>query len=902
MLTLLTYFVMLLYYLSPAYGWSHIGCYKDFEPRALDDAYKGDAYSVSACSNACINYNYFSIQFETHCFCENTYEEATRYGTSEACNNGVGGSWANDLYRQESTALHPTSGPTKNPTTNPSVNPTISPTENSSLSSNQTFTHIGCYQDYESRALDDAHKEGDYSLSGCAFACINYNYFSIQFGTQCFCDNSYDDATQYGKSTARNDGVGGSWANDLYRKVRWSHIGCYQDDETRALDDVYITGQYSVSQCAIACINYNYFSMQFGTQCFCENSYEDAIRYNTSTLCNNGVGGSWANDLYKQESTPAHPTSARNHASSLQTVKWAPGGYSRSVQLLNGQLLTCVHPAEIYSRSSPDDNNYQHVSTIHKPIGNVSNADFTNCYLYQIKQAGAYQGRIVAALRYHYGCKPLSPICKYHSIVTYFSNDNGKTWSVNGIVDEHYHSDDNFNNNTAPGLWEPFLMEIKDSSSSNINSYKNGLYIFYTKANTEDTPLIMQKTSFDGGVHWTMDVIVSTPTVGGQMPSVTQTSDGTLICAFERNIDGYFRTGIIKSYDDGNTWDIDSVQDVFIPNQYGYHSAAAGIGFSDATKKIIITSFLHNGNDYQIIYFESHDGYDWHLGYTLVAKGYTVWPNVYTYDGHLYIEFDDGQVAYNTKNPVDIVPDEYIAWEHNIDRRGNNNLYYLDPVPNIPTEFDCFDKCQQVNQCVTFHWDSHQQCFLKHSVDIPIDIDMVDDDAHFGSSSVLTSRWFYGQNSSGRVLKIFKNDVIEVTKEDCIRECLFNDECKHIVKNDDACLLKSDYAGQSLTSLTAPSFHTWIWNVPKKTMEIQGDFINTDNDKISRLLVGSNGMKIYNFNNEMMAWIPYQLTNHADFYWKFKTTAVRIYYDYVNRLWSMQDSGGINIGNWTKQH
>eukprot|EP01084_Bolivina_argentea_P194257 333266_1 len=86
-------------YIPPS-KFSHIGCFKDSESRALDDVDYGYGHSISECAQKCINYNYFSLQHDSYCFCENNMDDATRYGISDACINGLGGVWANDLYKQ----------------------------------------------------------------------------------------------------------------------------------------------------------------------------------------------------------------------------------------------------------------------------------------------------------------------------------------------------------------------------------------------------------------------------------------------------------------------------------------------------------------------------------------------------------------------------------------------------------------------------------------------------------------------------------------------------------------------------------------------------------------------------------------------------------------------------------
>ena len=59
-----------------------------------------------------------------------------------------------------------------------------------------------------------------YKVADCAVSCVDYKFFSLQDNGQCFCDNCLIDAIQYGVSTNCNgDGLGGSWANDIYENT-----------------------------------------------------------------------------------------------------------------------------------------------------------------------------------------------------------------------------------------------------------------------------------------------------------------------------------------------------------------------------------------------------------------------------------------------------------------------------------------------------------------------------------------------------------------------------------------------------------------------------------------------------------------------------------------------------------
>ena len=66
--------------------------------RALNDIIYGYGYSVETCYTACSNYKYFAIQAGTWCVCEDSFDEATQYGTTTTCSNGIGAAWSNALY------------------------------------------------------------------------------------------------------------------------------------------------------------------------------------------------------------------------------------------------------------------------------------------------------------------------------------------------------------------------------------------------------------------------------------------------------------------------------------------------------------------------------------------------------------------------------------------------------------------------------------------------------------------------------------------------------------------------------------------------------------------------------------------------------------------------------------
>ncbi|XP_048587809.1 EGF-containing fibulin-like extracellular matrix protein 1 [Nematostella vectensis] len=79
---------------------AHLGCYKDTNDRAIDGQVRGvDSFLGCFHYASSRDYSVFAMQYRTQCFtgplAHVTY---SKYGPSSACNNGTGGTWANDVY------------------------------------------------------------------------------------------------------------------------------------------------------------------------------------------------------------------------------------------------------------------------------------------------------------------------------------------------------------------------------------------------------------------------------------------------------------------------------------------------------------------------------------------------------------------------------------------------------------------------------------------------------------------------------------------------------------------------------------------------------------------------------------------------------------------------------------
>jgi hypothetical protein len=105
-----------------------------------------------------------------------------------------------------------------------------------------------------------------------------------------------------GKTCGSADGCGGQCCPEM---------GCYADEETRDLPYSAMSGSISVESCVNACreAGYKFAGAEFGSQCFCGDSYG---KYGVSTNCNMACsadsgetcGGRWASDVYRVGDAP----------------------------------------------------------------------------------------------------------------------------------------------------------------------------------------------------------------------------------------------------------------------------------------------------------------------------------------------------------------------------------------------------------------------------------------------------------------------------------------------------------------------------------------------------------------------------------------------------------------------
>jgi hypothetical protein len=95
------------------------------------------------------------------------------------------------------------------------------------------YEYVGCFIDQQSRDMDVAiqwsgHSD-DVTVERCQQKCAGYEYFSLQFASECFCDRNppQGDSVADGECNMMCTGnsyeaCGAAWRNSVYRRNRKS--------------------------------------------------------------------------------------------------------------------------------------------------------------------------------------------------------------------------------------------------------------------------------------------------------------------------------------------------------------------------------------------------------------------------------------------------------------------------------------------------------------------------------------------------------------------------------------------------------------------------------------------------------------------------------------------------------
>jgi hypothetical protein len=181
----------------------------------------------------------------------------------------------------------------------------------------------------------------------CAAFCVGYQYFGLEHGGECYCGNTQPTTSQLasGGETDCNmacnaNGLelcGGNWRLSTYKNLGymappsrvtpptiaggWVYGGCFFDQGSpRSLADSSTSSNaMTLESCASFCTGYNFFGVEYGSQCYCGYSLNADAVYEGSSDCAMGCagnasetcGGNWRLTVYNASTTvskPAPPT------------------------------------------------------------------------------------------------------------------------------------------------------------------------------------------------------------------------------------------------------------------------------------------------------------------------------------------------------------------------------------------------------------------------------------------------------------------------------------------------------------------------------------------------------------------------------------------------------------------
>ena len=89
---------------------------------------------------------------------------------------------------------------------------------------NNKYSYLGCYKDGPSRDFKFGPKKYGYNKDSCSKACKKYNYFALQAGSWCSCDNVAPNYRKVPNKECGRKGLGAGWKNSVYKHVPYKHV------------------------------------------------------------------------------------------------------------------------------------------------------------------------------------------------------------------------------------------------------------------------------------------------------------------------------------------------------------------------------------------------------------------------------------------------------------------------------------------------------------------------------------------------------------------------------------------------------------------------------------------------------------------------------------------------------
>ncbi|EFQ96906.1 WSC domain-containing protein 2 [Nannizzia gypsea CBS 118893] len=154
------------------------------------------------------------------------------------------------------------------------------------------YTFDGCYTDTpESRALTGAaFVDGNMTVAACSGLCKGYQFFGLEYGTECYCGNSRSSSSMQAPESECNQPCGGDSSETcgagyrigIYKDKTWipttnpqipgyNYTGCYSDSPSNRTLSGSLTynEKMTVELCAAFCNGTKYFGIEYFSECYC---------------------------------------------------------------------------------------------------------------------------------------------------------------------------------------------------------------------------------------------------------------------------------------------------------------------------------------------------------------------------------------------------------------------------------------------------------------------------------------------------------------------------------------------------------------------------------------------------------------------------------------------------------
>lgn len=301
-------------------GYIYQACYSDSTgSRTLSDSStSSDTMTVEACAAFCNGATYFGVEYGRECYCGSTIRVGGTQQPATDCSMTCAGNGKEfcgagnrmNIYKSgsASTVIVPTSTTTSTTSTTPvpaitTTSTTLSTSTTSTTPSSPTstpnsplsgYTPLGCTTDSTTARVLASKSTSSASMTYavCASFCSGYNYLGLEYGSECYCGNSYSAPTTSSPSTDCNMPCSGNSAQTcgagnrltLFKRNTavtvpsnatvpgYGYSGCYTDSTgARVLaDKTYSDGaKMSIENCAAFCAGYAYFGTEYAQECYC---------------------------------------------------------------------------------------------------------------------------------------------------------------------------------------------------------------------------------------------------------------------------------------------------------------------------------------------------------------------------------------------------------------------------------------------------------------------------------------------------------------------------------------------------------------------------------------------------------------------------------------------------------